>query len=248
MTFQESFQISPFERYLRTPWRVVRKTPLNALLAPPSHICNICGWRGVFTSKTPGLLNCPLCKSSNRHRLLVWFLEHEEPALLAPGRNVLHVAPEPCLEGALAHMPGVSYTTGDLARKGVDRHFDLQHEIVAPAHFDLILINHVLEHIPDDRAAMRNLHAMLRPGGLCIVTVPIRGNGLATDEDLNVTDPMERARRFGQPDHLRYYGVDIAERLSEAGFSCTTFDAPATADPRLTLGAEILFLARRPNA
>jgi SAM-dependent methyltransferase len=127
---------------------------------------------------------------------------------------------------------------------------DLQREVVGEALFDTIMINHVLEHVPDDRSALRNLYRMLRPGGLCLVTVPLRPNGLPTDEDPTVVDPKERGRRFGQPDHVRYYGLDIAERISAQGFATEVLYS-AQADPeavaRYTMSNEILFLASRPN-
>jgi ubiquinone/menaquinone biosynthesis C-methylase UbiE len=76
----------------------------------------------------------------------------------------------------------------------------------------------VLEHIPDDLAAMKEMFRVLRPGGRAIINVPLRGDSGPTLEDFSVTDPIERRRLFGQEDHVRLYGTDIRQRLQQAGF------------------------------
>jgi SAM-dependent methyltransferase len=82
--------------------------------------------------------------------------------------------------------------------------------------FDLVWCSHVLEHVPDDAAAMRELYRVTKPGGLCVVQVPIWRK--QTFENPAVTDPAERERLFYQQDHVRLYGEDIEERLAAAGF------------------------------
>ncbi len=82
--------------------------------------------------------------------------------------------------------------------------------------FDLILCSHVLEHIPDDRGALRQLRRVLRPGGAAVIQVPLRTG--PTDEDASVVDPAARHRRFGQFDHVRFYGSDFTDRVRAAGF------------------------------
>jgi ubiquinone/menaquinone biosynthesis C-methylase UbiE len=85
------------------------------------------------------------------------------------------------------------------------------------ASFDAIFCNHVLEHVPDDRLALREIRRVLRPGGWASLLVPDVDRPV-TDEDPTVTDPHERLRRFGQRDHVRRYGYDYVDRLREAGF------------------------------
>jgi SAM-dependent methyltransferase len=77
----------------------------------------------------------------------------------------------------------------------------------------------VLEHVPDDRRAMRELHRILAPGGWAVLQTPVRSKLTRTDEDPSVTDPAERIRRFGQADHVRVYGADFEDRLRDAGFA-----------------------------
>jgi SAM-dependent methyltransferase len=89
--------------------------------------------------------------------------------------------------------------------------------------FDVIICNHVLEHVPDDRRAMSELYRVLKPGGFAILQVPISFVIERTIEDPSISEPAERARLFGQPDHVRLYGADYPDRLGEAGFQVEVF-------------------------
>ncbi len=84
--------------------------------------------------------------------------------------------------------------------------------------FDVILCNHVLEHIPDDKKAMQELFRVLKPGGWGIFQIPQDINRKNTFEDNSITDPKERAKIFGQYDHVRIYGLDYFEKLRSVGF------------------------------
>jgi ubiquinone/menaquinone biosynthesis C-methylase UbiE len=84
--------------------------------------------------------------------------------------------------------------------------------------YDVVFCNHVLEHIPDDVHAMREIYRVMKPGGWAILQVPQRYEMEKTDEDITITDPKERERRFLQNDHFRLYGKDYADRLKTAGF------------------------------
>jgi ubiquinone/menaquinone biosynthesis C-methylase UbiE len=86
-------------------------------------------------------------------------------------------------------------------------------------YFDLIICNHVLEHIPDDRKAMKELYRVLKPGGKAILQVPLSVVLEETYEDFSITEPQERIRIFGQRNHCRIYGRDYGQRLEEAGFT-----------------------------
>jgi SAM-dependent methyltransferase len=164
---------------------------------------------------------CPFCGSRERARLTWLFLK--EQGLLKPGQRILHVAPERCLRERLRNLPNVDYVAGDKHEPGytypagtVD--LDIT-KIQFPAdRFDLILCSHVLEHVPDDATALRELHRVLAPGGTAILIVPVDMQRAITDEDPAVTDPAERILRFGQFDHVRQYGRDYVQRLEKAGF------------------------------
>lgn len=103
----------------------------------------------------------------------------------------------------------------------VDRKEDITALSFEDESFDFIYCSNVLEHVPDDLAAMGELNRVLCRGGVAVIQVPIRGE--VTFEDPSVTDEEERTRLFGQEDHVRYYGRDIAGRLQSAGFEVEQF-------------------------
>jgi hypothetical protein len=180
--------------------------------------CASCGARFRRFAPFRGSPNrrCWSCGALERHRQIALLLL-KRPGLLRPGLRVLHLAPEEPLR-RLIHASGPSeYITADLDAPGVDMHFDLTAAPLADESFDVILCNHVLEHIPDDRAALREIRRMLVPGGWALVMTPILAS--TTIEDPSESDPQARLRRFGQEDHVRRYGWDYVERLREARLS-----------------------------
>jgi SAM-dependent methyltransferase len=128
------------------------------------------------------------------------------------------VAPEDALARPLLRSPGVRYMAIDREPGHVDAVMDLTQLACPDDAFDLVICNHVLEHIPDDRQAMRELRRMLRSHGRAIIQVPMNFNLATTLEDLSITDPETRERLYGQPDHVRLYGRDYLDRLAAAGF------------------------------
>lgn len=179
--------------------------------------CGLCSWEGGRfldggETVTRPDVRCPRCGSLERHRLARVLLAGD----LGPDEATLHVAPERALT---PWLKGVSsdYLSIDLAGRGAMLAADLTDLVDIPdASRTLVYCSHVLEHIPDDAAAMTEMHRVLRPGGRAIVMVPLREG--PTDEDPGITDPAERQRRFGQDDHVRWYGDDLADRLRGAGF------------------------------
>ena len=166
---------------------------------------------------------CPRCGSLPRQRLLWWYLCEEGIAGRA-GLRILHVAPEHGLEPRLRALPGTDYTSVDLHDPRATVQADLTDLPFADAAFDLVLCSHVLEHVPDDRRAMRELERVLRPGGLAVVQSPVNYEMAATHEDPTLTDEDERLRRFSQRDHVRVYGPDLLDRLIAAGFEVALHD------------------------
>ncbi len=129
---------------------------------------------------------------------------------------MLHVAPETCLVDLFSNACGDGYLTADLLSDQVMQKMDVTNIPYPNDSFDSIVCSHVLEHVPDDRAVMREFYRVLRPGGWAILNFPITGE--ATFEDSTITSPEDRLRVFGQEDHVRIYGPDYLERLQEAGF------------------------------
>lgn len=188
--------------------------------------CPVCDQRAIAflpsgSPPRPHVL-CVFCGSRERARMAWLFLK--ERKVLRAGLRVLHVAPERCLREKLTVLPGVKYTAGDKFTPGYDYpagtiDLDITAMPFADDSFDLILCSHVLEHVPDDRTAMKELHRVLAPGGMALLMVPVDMARAVTDEDPTVTDPKERIARFGQFDHVRQYGRDYADRLRSVGFT-----------------------------
>ena len=167
--------------------------------------------------------SCPHCNAFDRTRLQALFLDHE----LARGPadrplRLLHVAPEVGFERWLARHPNVRRVTMNLSPGAADLHADLCAMPQVPdASFDCFICSHVLEHVADDRAAMRELYRTLAPEGWGIAMVPLYPERvLRTDEDPGERSPEERVRRFGKDDHVRLYAKrDFLGRLAQAGFA-----------------------------
>jgi SAM-dependent methyltransferase len=158
---------------------------------------------------------CPRCGSLERHRHL-WLFLRERTDLFSAERRVLHVSPEPCLEQRLSRLPNLDYVSIDLELGRAMVVADLTALQWADDSFDCILCVHVLEHIPDDVGAMRELRRVLAPGGWAVIQVPL-GRG-ETVEDFDAP-PAERHARFGDPTHVRAYGrANYEDRLRSAGF------------------------------
>jgi len=130
---------------------------------------------------------------------------------------MLHVAPEPCLESKLRDQLGQSYITADLLDPRAMVKLDVTDIQFPDDHFDVIYCSHVLEHVQDDKKAMKEFHRVLKPGGWAILLVPITAD--KTFEDPSIITPSERMRVYGHEGHVRRYGADYVDRLREAGFN-----------------------------
>ena len=185
--------------------------------------CPICGYTGMFISvgHPPRWdARCLNCGSRERHRLL-WLWVTACGGNRLAGQRILHFAPEKVIASLMRGNP--LYETADLHQPGVTHTVDITNLTLPDASYDVAIANHVLEHIPDDRKAMRELHRLLRPGGLALLTVPVNASRQETYENPAITAPDARHAHFSAEDHVRYYGLDFADRLAEAGFTVTTF-------------------------
>ncbi|MBL7214141.1 MAG: methyltransferase domain-containing protein [Phycisphaerae bacterium] len=148
---------------------------------------------------------------------MVWLYLQEKTTLLdGSPRKVLHIAPEPCLETKFRRILGTEYITADLNNPKAQIKMDVTKIPFDNETFDVIYCSHVLEHVPDDRKAIREFYRVLKKDSWALILVPI--NVDRTIEDLSVTNPKERERLFGQHDHVRKYGPDFIKRVKESGF------------------------------
>ncbi len=168
---------------------------------------------------------CPGCHSNDRERLLHWVFEQHFP--IQQTDKILHIAPEPSLGRYLkskspkGYIAGVKYYEGFYYPPGVQL-MDLLDLPFSNNHFDWVICNHVLEHIPDDSIAMKAIFNVLKTGGKAILQVPWSPLLETTKEDFSITDPKAREEAFGQFDHVRIYGKDYQNRLKKVGFSLLT--------------------------
>lgn len=199
---------------------------------------------------------CPVCHACDRTRMMMMYLSREAGVGAGPV-SLLHVAPDYGLYLWLKRQKGVSYTGSDIDARRY-RHIanmrsaDLTAAPFGDASFDVVICSHVLEHIPDDAQAMREILRMLKPGGRALLLVPLALDGKGTEEEPAISDPAEQERRFGQWDHVRLYGrEDFLDRLGRAGFETALWDpfrADAAEAGKLHLNPlELLPIGRRPG-
>lgn len=191
---------------------------------------------------------CYKCGSLDRDRLMYALLKYKWK-VFEGGKDVsiLHIAPEKWLTRKMLKHGFSNYVCGDLFTEGYhyESHVRNMNVLNLPFDdnsFDIVICNHVLEHVPDDITAMDQLFRVLKPGGKAVLQVPISLNQQTTHEDLSVTDPLERERLFGQFDHVRMYGQDYEQRLTRAGFKVQQLDI-ANEFPQLGLNPkEVVFV------
>ena len=162
----------------------------------------------------------PSTLSLERHRLLWLYLKNETDFFTATvKKKVLHFAPEQAFYKLFRNQKNIDYTTTDLFSPLADVKADICNLPFPDNSYDLILCNHVLEHIPDDTKAMQELFRVLKPGGMGIFQIPQDLSRTTTFSDDTITDQKERAQIFGQYDHVRIYGKDYFNKLRSIGFT-----------------------------
>ncbi|MEO1495001.1 MAG: methyltransferase domain-containing protein [Pseudomonadota bacterium] len=207
--------------------------------------CPICGYTGPFSAvRHKPAIWCPQCDSRPRHRLLKLWMDRE--MTLPDHAEVVHFAAEPWVRAEM-DARGAHYRTADL-----NDQFELQLDITAldlpDRSVDMLMANHVLEHV-DDARALAEIYRVLKPGGQAVLTVPMIEGFDKTYEDAAHDTPDARALYYGDPTHLRWYGRDIRDRLAGAGFGLREFTAlePDATEFALHRGEKV-FICQRPQS
>ena len=196
--------------------RRVERTLHRSLLRYPATVaCPVCGWSGPAfgAGGRPRHWNrlCPSCGSSERYRALELFLDERGP--VPPGTRLLEVAPIDTVR-TTAERLGYTYTSIDLSSRRAITRADLCRLPFPDATFDIAVCFHVLEHIPADDEALKELARVVGPDGQAVISDPVRWERHTTFED-PTAEPADYERIYGQSDHVRIYGADVAERWTD---------------------------------
>jgi SAM-dependent methyltransferase len=206
--------------WVKEPLRPTKYFLSSLLFRYTGRWCPVCekGSRKFATFGNPPRENakCPSCGALERHRLIWLYFSKMTNLFDGTPKKILHVAPEKCFEPKLRKRFGESYITADLLSPRAKVKMDITDIQYPDETFDVIYCSHVLEHVPDDKKAIREFFRVLKQDGWAILVVPITADRII--EDPSIVTPAERLRVFGQEEHVRRYGPDFAGRLREADF------------------------------
>jgi SAM-dependent methyltransferase len=212
------YSIKPLTPVLRK----IKNFLFNPIIYRGSSVnCPICNWKGGFFKN--GEI-CPNCDSRERHRLIYLFLKEKLPKNKT--LNLLHFSPERSIRKFLKSYKNITTVSADIAPEIflADRKEDIREMTFKDNSFDVILCSHVLEHVKEDLMAMKELRRVLKRTGFAILQVPIDSpHKTKTFEDPRI-QPKDYLKFYGQPDHVRRYGLDYGDRLKKAGFKLTVID------------------------
>jgi len=163
--------------------------------------------------------SCPRCGAHDRERHLLMYFDRAGMWKRIEGANVLHFGPERVLAARISNAKPARYVKADLMPVAADtRREDISRLSFGDRSFGVVIANHVLEHVADDRAAMKEIFRVLKPGGLAVLQTPYSDKLASTFEDESIRDEEARLLAYGQEDHVRLYGRDLFSRLQSVGF------------------------------
>jgi SAM-dependent methyltransferase len=223
------------------------RSQLANRLLPVRVACPCCGWQGrqFFDYHEIGYTirnaSCPQCESLARHRYLSFWLS-QEFKLESKHGVALVFAPERALASFWVNSPTLTIHRIDIAStRGVDLLADMKHLPIKSNSVDVIWCHHVLEHVDDDRAAMRELRRVLRPStGELVVSVPM--SSAPTTTEYGFPDPMDTG-------HWRAYGEDFETRLTDSGLTVHAVDFNLAPEDNVRYGflPERFYLGKKPS-
>lgn len=167
-----------------------------------------------------GRYACPKCESNDRERHLILYCQRTMVAQFIPKSNILHFAPEKRFSSYIAGLAPACHVKADLYPSAPDvQRVDMLNMEFPDHSFDLVIANHVLEHVVEDARALSEIRRVLRPGGLAILQTPYSAMLTTTFEDSGIQSQSARKFVYGQEDHVRLFGSDIFKRFASAGFN-----------------------------
>ncbi|MDP9331998.1 MAG: methyltransferase domain-containing protein [Actinomycetota bacterium] len=231
---------------------LARTVTVTARYGGRRYLCPCCQarFRRLLPYGVPPRPNraCPKCGALQRHRLL-WLYLARELHILTASHRVLHIAPERAIRRRLKSLPNLTYVTTDLNLPGAGVQAELGWLPFEDDCFDIVVCSHVLEHIEHDLQSMAEMFRVLAPGGQALIMVPLKTDLAETYEDPSITSPDERHQAFGHPEHVRYYGADVVDRLRQSGFEVEPVDyvdrmAPGEAEHIRASRGELIYVCR----
>ncbi|MBR2524220.1 MAG: methyltransferase domain-containing protein [Clostridiales bacterium] len=166
-------------------------------------------------------VQCPVCDSLPRHRILAMWCGSNKDLLTS--KDILYFAPERCMTGWMDRNH-IRYKTADLNNPDTDMRLDIQATGLADGSYDVVICNHVLEHVGDYNRALAEVRRILRPGGIFICSFPVSRDVDEVLEDPDAKSEADRLRLYGQSDHVRLFGINADKILEQAGLDVTAID------------------------
>ena len=181
---------------------------------------------------------CPVCSSLPRHRILAKWCEENKDKLVSS--KILYFAPERGMTTWLKANK-IRYTTADLFAWDVDLKLDIQATGLPDGAYDVVICNHVLEHVGSYMTALKEIRRILSPDGMLICSFPVSLDVDTVDEDPDAVSEEQRLRRYGQSDHVRLFGINADKLISEAGFDVTVINGEGCPDSILPVTGPCLY-------
>lgn len=232
-------------------WKVLAEEWLRGTLRDPGQhfrkrirrYCPCCGYEGYFVTAKRNIgpdFRCPNCSSRPRDRQIAMWLQANNINL--SGKNILHFAPEWPLFRQLNGRPG--YVGGDIQkRRNANAIVNIENIDFPENHFDIVICNHVLEHVIDDQKAMRETFRVMRPGGFGIFSVPMSKDADTWEPSKGMS--VEEVEKICGWDHKRLYGQDFGNKLEQVGFHVKPFNANAEQQSQSAILDETIFIATK---
>jgi len=205
----------------------------------PKHFCIICnsriqfflpyrnGWKDVppfireldVIGSDVSAFSCPICRCHDRERHLFFYLTASHLLDTISGSNILHIAPEAHIAKIIAANNPAMYIQGDLYPTNEKIHrINIEKTEFPNNYFDFIIANHILEHVSNDTAALQEVRRVLKPGGYVILQTPYSAKLKAVFSDEGIDTDSARLQAYGQEDHVRLYGSNLADFIASFGF------------------------------
>ena len=187
---------------------------------------------------------CIKCGSTDKERLVFTYLQSIN-FFACSDKTVLHMAPESNLSKQFFRYKFKEYVCGDFFAPGYEdaypsyvKNINILDIPYGNEYFDVVICNHVLEHVDNDIKGMSEIFRVLKNGGFAILQVPISYKLSKTYENKKITSPKSREEAFGQSDHVRIYGLDYVDRLKKVGFNVEVVSNLASSYPKFGLNAK----------